>query len=138
MSPNYRRAAPSTAHLIGAKADRILRAPEFSGVVLASGSSAAYIADQCGEILGISPRRGPAHTRLVLSAPKTIHNLSPGMRVWVEDDTVLFEDGAGLDLSEARVWDRQAVGPGVVVPHEGACPQFPVHTPGNLGHAPGR
>ena len=115
MSPNYRRAAPSTAHLIGAKAHRILRAPGFSGVVLTSGSGATYIADQGGEIFGISPGRGPAHTRMVLTASAKTHNLSPGMRVRVQGDTVLFEDEAGLDLSEALVWDGQAAGPGVGV-----------------------
>lgn len=52
---------------------------------------------------------------MVLTAPAKTHNLSPGMRVRVQGDTVLFEDEAGLDLSKALVWDRQAVGPGVGV-----------------------
>lgn len=98
--------ARPTIKLIGAKANRYLSAPGFSGQVIAAGTQSAYIATDNGNILAACPMDQQPHPRSFLTDLdfSTIH---VGLRTSVEGAELRFSNGIALDLSDRQVWNRQ-------------------------------
>ncbi len=103
--------AEGEAHLIGAKANCILKAPGFNGRVIAAGSKAAYITGVDGSILAICPLDQQPHPRAVLSTLDP-SQLEEGAGIWVEGRRMRFDNGAALELKYAEVWSRRPTEPG--------------------------
>ena len=98
------------AHLIGAKANCILKASGFNGRVIAAGSKAAYISGADGSILAICQLDQQPHPRAVLSTLHPSH-LEEGAGVWVEGRRIHFDNGRALELKHAEVWSRRPTEP---------------------------
>ena len=99
------------AHLIGAKASCILKAPGFNGRVIAAGSKAAYISGADGSILAICQPDQQPHPRAVLSTLDP-SQLEEGAGVWVDGRRMRFDNGVALELKCAEVWSRRPTEPG--------------------------
>jgi len=102
---------------IGLKAHRTLTTPGFSGRVVSVGSKAVYIATDDGELLAACPLDQQAHPRSLLT-DLDLQSLREGLRIWTEDDSLHFGDGASLELAGIEIWHRpSAVAPCVTSSH---------------------
>ena len=90
--------------LIGAKANRILSAPGFSGEVISAGSRAAYIETADGEILAACRPDQCPHPRSFLT-DLDLAGLEIGLSVWFEASELRFGSGACVGLAESQVWN---------------------------------
>ena len=92
--------------LIGAKANRYLSNPGFSGQVIAVGTRAAYIATDDGNILAACPLDQHPHPRSFLT-DLDHSRLQVGLRTWVEGAELRFSNGDSLYIGGRLVWDAR-------------------------------